>query len=70
MYLLFLSIMKCISLSCNKGAIVSIINTSSIITLAFPKSDNNNNNNKIIYHFNSISYYHVIINTCEQKYFC
>ena len=29
----------------NKGVIVSISNTASIITLALPKSDNNNNNN-------------------------
>ena len=28
-----------------KGVIVSISNTTSIITLALPKSDNNNNNN-------------------------
>ena len=28
----------------NKGVLVSIINTASIITLALPKSDNNNNN--------------------------
>ena len=28
----------------NKGVIVSISNTASIITLALPKSDNNNNN--------------------------
>ena len=29
----------------NKGVIVSIRNTASIVTLALPKSDNNNNNN-------------------------
>ena len=33
----------------NKGVIVSISNTASIITLAFPKSNNNNNNKYITY---------------------
>ena len=33
----------------NKGVIVSISNTASIITLELLKSDNNNNNNILIY---------------------
>ena len=32
----------------NKGGIVSMSNTASIITLALSKSDNNNNNNNNI----------------------
>ena len=39
----------------NKGVIVSISNTASIITLELPKSDNNNNNNN-----NNIDNYLVI----------